>query len=425
MRYRHRLRTRIFLSYSLLGSVLGLFLGLFLFFAMERQERQLMDAYIGDELEHFMELSSVGPERMMHHARRWTGYKLKKGASPAELGFLTDLSPGIHELEHEGNVYDVGVAERGGMRFYLLYDDTRLELFEAHLLTLLIAAVFLAVVVAMCYGFWLSRRVIEPITSLARQVAALPPEETGQRLAGAYADDEVGMLAHALDQRMQRLATFIERERNFTADASHELRTPLAVIQAAGEGLLARDELPDYVRPKLLRIERAVHEMAQRLNVLLILARESVATGALKADTELAPVLQQSIEDHRALLTGDVQIEQNQEASPSVAAPIVVVSMLIGNLLKNAFSYTRSGRVVISLQTDHLIITDTGPGIDADEMPHLFEREYRGRGATGGGSGLGLAIVKRLCDHYGWRLTITPRAKSGTCIQWWFSDAES
>ncbi len=425
MRYRHRLRTRIFLSYSLLGGVLGLFLGLFLFFAMERQERQLMDAYIGDELTHFIELSAAGPERMTHHARRWTGYKLKRGASPAEMGFLTGLTPGIHELEHEGKVYDVGVAERGGVRFYLLYDDTRLELFEAHLWALLVAAVLLAVVVAVCYGFWLSRRVIEPITLLARQVTALPPEETGQRLAGAYADDEVGMLAHAFDQRMQRLATFIKRERDFTADASHELRTPLAVIQAASEGLLARDELPDYARPKLLRIERAVHEMAQRLSVLLILARESVATGALKADTELAPVLTQSIEDHRALLADGVRIEQNHEASPSVAVPVVVVSMLIGNVLKNAFSYTRSGRITITLRADHLIITDTGPGIDADEMPHLFEREYRGRGATGMGAGLGLAIVKRLCDHYGWRLIITPGTESGTCIQWWFSASES
>ena len=425
MRYRHSLRARIFFSYALLGGVLGLLLALFLLFALERLERQFMDAYIADELTHFIELSAAGPERMTHRSRQWTGYKVTSSASPAGLAFLAGLPPGVHEWDADGKRYDIGVAERGDARFYLLYDDSRLEAFEAKLLRLVIAAVLLAVAAAVGYGFWLSRRVMEPIMSLARRVTALTEPESGQPLADSYADDEVGMLACAFDRRMQRLATFIKRERDFTADASHELRTPLAVIQAASEGLLARGGLPAFAPPKLQRIEHAAQEMAQRLSVLLILARESAPTDALIDNTEIAPVLNRSIEDHRTLLADGVRIEQQLNASPSVAAPTVVVSMLIGNLLKNAFSYTRFGHISIELEERCLTITDTGTGIDADEIPHLLEREYRGKAAAGEGSGLGLAIVKRLCEHYGWRLTITPGRESGTCVRWWFSGAES
>ena len=97
-----------------------------------------------------------------------------------------------------------------------------------------------------------------------------------------------------------------------------------------------------------------------------------------------------------------------------IEAPEAVLSVAIGNLLGNACKYTVEGEVRCRVEADHIAIEDTGPGLSTEDAERLFERGYRGSsvGNTTGG-GIGLSIVRRLCELYGWKVSIAPREQGG------------
>ena len=89
------------------------------------------------------------------------------------------------------------------------------------------------------------------------------------------------------------------------------------------------------------------------------------------------------------------------------------LAIVIGNLIRNAFLYTEAGEVVVTLQSNRLLVEDTGTGIHKADLPHLFKRHIRGRGQSQPGQGIGLALVKQLCDRFGWRITVQNSASGG------------
>jgi signal transduction histidine kinase len=107
-------------------------------------------------------------------------------------------------------------------------------------------------------------------------------------------------------------------------------------------------------------------------------------------------------------VTVRVEIEQPLEAT----APSSVVSVALSNLIGNAFKYTQAGEVIVTVGHGRVTIEDTGPGINAEDAEKLFERGVRGT-TVGKGGGLGLAIVRRLCELYGWKVTLAPRPQGG------------
>ena len=107
-----------------------------------------------------------------------------------------------------------------------------------------------------------------------------------------------------------------------------------------------------------------------------------------------------------------VQVRVEIEEPLATAAPSSVVSVAIGNLVGNAFKYTQAGEVVVTVGHGRVAVEDTGPGIAPEEAEKLFERGVRGTSA-GKGAGLGLAIVRRLCELYGWHVSLAPRPQGG------------
>jgi len=107
-----------------------------------------------------------------------------------------------------------------------------------------------------------------------------------------------------------------------------------------------------------------------------------------------------------------VQVRVEIEEPLATAAPSSVVSVALGNLIGNAFKYTQQGEVVVSVGHGRVSVEDTGPGIKAEDADKLFERGVRGT-SVGKGGGLGLAIVRRLCELYGWRVSLAPRSQGG------------
>ena len=206
MSYRYSLRTRLILSYPLLGAVVGLLLAGLLFFALESMERQLMNAYVMGDLQHFMDNADGATEQ---HSAHWAAYRTPAGKAPSGFEFLADMESGLHEIVHKDQEYDVGIAERAGQRFYLLFNDTQLEQHE-YFIAILLAGIFLVTTLAATwFGFWLSGRVIRPIKDLAQQVQAIEPTAESEPLTKGFANDEVGDLAKAFDAYQDRLAAFV------------------------------------------------------------------------------------------------------------------------------------------------------------------------------------------------------------------------
>jgi signal transduction histidine kinase len=203
----------------------------------------------------------------------------------------------------------------------------------------------------------------------------------------------------------------VQRDREFNADVSHELRTPLAVIRGATELLLARPNLEDKVRQRLLRIQRAEAQCTDLIGSLLLLSRNERGQGT----TQVAKVAEQLLEAHRAQLgSKPLLLRLEGESGLCVDAPESAVSVALGNLIGNAVKYTLQGEVVVRLLPDGVEVIDSGPGLSPEDAAQLFERGYRGTHAGHSqGGGIGLSIVSRLCDLYGWQVGVRPGNERG------------
>src|SRR5690606_18643572 len=228
-----------------------------------------------------------------------------------------------------------------------------------------------------------------------------------------FADDEVGQLAEALDDYSTRLTEMVQRDREFNADVSHELRTPLAVIASTTELLQASPDLADKPRERLKRIERAVRQSTELIDALLLLSRRERQAPTDGEATDVARVAEQVVDAQRPHgAPKPVAVRVEVEEALEVAAPSSVVSVALANLIGNAFKYTPAGEVVITVGHGRVTVEDTGPGIAAEDAEKLFERGVRGT-EVGKGGGLGLAIVRRLCELYGWTVSLAPRPQGG------------
>jgi len=111
-----------------------------------------------------------------------------------------------------------------------------------------------------------------------------------------------------------------------------------------------------------------------------------------------------------------IHFERDTHFPLMVDTPRKVLEIIIGNLCRNACKYTGVGQVTLGVSEQGFWVADNGPGIDEDLLPRIFERHVRGRGNQQAGEGIGLAIVKRLCDQFGWQISIENREQGGVLV---------
>jgi signal transduction histidine kinase len=276
--------------------------------------------------------------------------------------------------------------------------------------------VLIMIVVSAIGGLWLAARVISPVTELARRVRDLPPDGGADALAEDFSEDEVGELARVFDRYLERIQAFIERERSFTEDVSHELRTPLTVINGATEVLLRDVSLVGRARQRVQRVARAGRGMSDLTEALLVLAREKTDSARPASECSVEEVLSDTVESHRYLLVGKpVEVTLDVRARPTLMVDRAVLGIVLGNLIRNACTYTEAGEIRIELDADRVTVRDSGIGIPGTELDQVFERHYRG--STSKGSGIGLSLVKRICERYGWTISIQSEEGKGATAQ--------
>ncbi|WP_240623998.1 sensor histidine kinase [Ahniella affigens] len=338
-----------------------------------------------------------------------------------------DLQNGVHTILDDSqsafsNAYKLAVRKDDDFWFFLQYDISHEIKLRNRINWALIGFVVLFSGLSALIAFWSASSVMRPVADLADKLTSFRGEAKPQPLKPHFAEDEVGQLAATLDDYAERLTALVERDKEFNADVSHELRTPIAVISGATELLLAQDDLPEKAKQRLRRIERAVRQSNELIEVLLLLSRQEKQAPAHGEETRLVPVVEQVFDTHRVQIgQKPIALKIEAEADVSIAAPPAVLAVALGNLIGNAIKYTPAGDVRVVIRPHQVEVHDEGPGIDPNQAEHLFTRGVRGKDAPGKGGGLGLAIVRRICSLYGWSVSLKPGVEKGAVASLRFS----
>jgi two-component system sensor histidine kinase MprB len=309
--------------------------------------------------------------------------------------FLSDrTADGVHVRVLTAPVPGVGAVQ---LARSLRGVDAVLARLRIVLLLLVLAGAAFAAAMARLFA----RPVIRPISELTR--AAEHIETTGdlRRRIGARGEDEVGRMAQRFDAMLDRVQASQAAQRQLVADASHELRTPVTSLRTNMEVLLAGSELEEGERRALLRdMVGQSQELSGLVGDLIELARGDGADPPLE-DVALDVLVAEAVERARRHAGG---IRFRAELEPCVIQGVPDrLGRAVNNVLDNAAAHSPPGGVVdVVLRDGVLEVRDRGPGVPADELPHLFDRFFRGAHARERhGSGLGLAIVEQVAEAHG------------------------
>lgn len=263
-----------------------------------------------------------------------------------------------------------------------------------------IASLSLAIlVVAAAIGWWLATRTLAPLARLAERVSSSAAGEVPRIDAATFPANEIGVLARALEEALERTRAFVEREIRFTREASHELRTPLAVIRSSIELIREHSGVPEATQKPLDRIAEAARQMEEAIEMLLLLAREERRPVAA-VPVPLLPIVERVVLAESARFGAErreVRIDVPADAATSL--PESVAAAILGNLVGNAFRHGEDAAVRIYAAGADLGVVDGGPGLPPDVAAALEDAAFDTIRARG--TGLGLALVARLCRLHG------------------------
>ncbi|MDH3317792.1 MAG: HAMP domain-containing histidine kinase [Gammaproteobacteria bacterium] len=398
-----------------LAAILGVYAAAFAI------EEILIKQALREEADYFWEKRQANPVFPLPDTLNLTTFMSGASGGGAVPQALRQLEPGFHHLPAQPDFSVVYVTEKENQRLYLVFDGEQVGELALYFGLVPLASVLVVIYLLTWIGYRLSRSALSPILWLSRQVHKLDPEAPDAAVFSIESlpgkpDREIVALADALERLSRRINEFAERERNFTRDASHEFRSPLTVIKIAADMLLTEQELDTPARNSVLRIRRAADDMEELTEVFLLLARESehgISTDPVCVNEIIAEELERS---KVRLGVKPVEVTVHSSCRLITEASDKVLSVLFGNLIRNAFDYTDSGTVTIQVNPGSVSIEDSGQGMHGEDVDRVFEPFYRGGLRQRGGHGVGLTIVKRLSDRFGWPVHVSSEIGVGTRV---------
>jgi len=280
-----------------------------------------------------------------------------------------------------------------------------------HLFVQLSFGLPVALLVAILGGYLLVRRALRPVEEIAQKAQQITQHNLSERLPVSRSGDELERLSISLNHMIGRLEDAIQNSKRFVADASHELRTPLTVLRGELENLTQNGGLNEAERDTLGSMLEEVERLTHIVEGLVALSRLDAGDAKTEwVQFDLAE-LATTTADQMNLLAEDkgIAVECSSKQPVVVEGDRARLKQVVVNLLDNAIKYTsRGGSIQLSVtrQNGHAIldVTDSGIGIPAEAVPHVFDRFFRvdkARSRDEGGAGLGLSIVKSICTAHG------------------------
>lgn len=279
-------------------------------------------------------------------------------------------------------------------------------------------------------GFWLSTRQalssLENVTDVAAQITRA--DDLSRRIPyDGPPDDEIGSLISSFNQTLERLETLFNTQRRFLTDVGHELRTPLTVIKG-NTSLMRRMSCGDD--ESLSSIESEVDRLTRMVGDLLLLAQaESGKIPMTNQEVELDTLLLEVMGQMSVLARDRLTLRLGDIDQVLVCGDRDRLKQVLVNLIGNAINYTPAGgTVLVGLgkvnSQARLVITDNGPGIAPEDLPHIFERFYRGeksrtRSRDGKGFGLGLSIAYWIVRNHNGHIDVDSKVGVGTTFLVW------
>lgn len=369
---------------------------------------------------------SLAPGMQLPTTGRIRGWRLDDAAIPADMpAHFARLGPGYYdeqqmdsyESDRSHAVLVTQVDDRA--RIVMAVDITELEDYQN---TLGMVSALIAVLSgAMIAGSiaWVYRSLRRPMGVLAQRMEELDPEQPSQRLATDFALSELHDIAVIVNGHLERVERFIERERSLLDQASHEFRTPIAVIAGAVD-VLRLHELPPAADAPLARIASTVENLTEIMAALLFLSRED--GKAPVETTRLDSLVMALIDDHQHLLEGKSAHFVVEALEPlTVNSPEAIARIVVGNLLRNAAENSYHGAIRVKLMQGRLCIQDSGEGFDTVAAARRYTQALRKSAKQGGGQRLGLFLTRRVCERFGWTLSISSDPAHGTLAEMTFT----
>ena len=289
---------------------------------------------------------------------------------------------------------------------------------ERLLLSLLLGAPII-VAAGVIGGYYLAGRALRPIDQMAATAHRISAHDLTERLGLPPTRDEVGRLAGTFDDMLGRLDDAFQRERRFSHDAAHELRTPLAAMQSILSVIAEQRRSPAEYEAALADLAEETDKLRALTDDLLRLARAG-SSGPLWEPVQLGELVADVVDSLRPLAdAGRVTLTCRGEGELRVIGDTDALIRLLVNLVDNAIKYTASGTIEVTArglpEVVEIEVRDTGEGIAAEHLPHVFERFYRAEESrTTSGTGLGLAICREIAHTHGGEVAVRSEPGAGS-----------
>jgi len=354
------------------------------------------------EADHYWSLYANDPEQPLPNTANMTGYLVSPGSESVGFGNsaappdqIRDLPVGFGSATLGAQRVLVHVSEENGKRLYLAFPGDQVSNLAFFFGILPLSVVLLMMYLLLFFAHRWSQRALSPIVALAQRLENVNFQRGGRidldldSLADSE-DDEVAAMIEAVEHFTHRLDAAIDRERVFTRDAGHELRTPVAVFKGSLDLLDRKEDRPEFERAALKRMRRTVVDMETLLETLLLLAQEEEV--ALPSEPSLVNAIAVNQLDLLATFIEESgnKVELVEHAQLRVLATEKIIDIALGNLLRNALTYTQNGLVRITVDSKSVQIEDSGAGMSEQELVSAFEPFYRAESSREATRGHGL-----------------------------------
>ncbi len=282
------------------------------------------------------------------------------------------------------------------------------------------------IILVSVVGFWLLRYSLRPIRKISETASRIAAGDISERIDTSEVHSELGEMAAVLNKTFGRLSEALTRQIQFTSDASHELRTPVAAILADCQFSLKRERSAERYRETI----EVCHESAQHMRALIEDLRDLAdfdekTDSLVRESVEMKEFLANVVSVMKPIATEKGVHLESELDSAVVSLDPTRMRQAVLNILGNAVRYTEvAGRVIVRCikksNTVVIEVSDTGIGIPADKLSHIFDRFYRvdeARNAHTGGVGLGLAISKSIIEANDGQISVESEIGVGTCFR--------